>query len=116
MKIRDLMEHWEKHAGAEMTVREFSVKLPKYDAARILALTEMYPIKTEAQIISELLGAALDELEEAFPYAKGEKVVAEDEYQDPVYEDVGPTPAFLQKTQKHLRLLESEPENGFVDS
>jgi len=112
MKVRDLMEHWEKHASAKMTAREFSVKLPLYDAARILALAEMYPARTESQIITELLGTALDELEEAFPYAKGERIISEDEYNDPIYEDVGPTPAFFHKTEKYLRQLELESKNA----
>ena len=111
MKVRDLIEDWEKHAGMKMTAREFAVRLPLYDAARILALTEMYPARTETQIITELLGAALDELEEAFPYEKGERVIAEDEYHDPIYEDVGPTPDFFHKTKQHMRRLESESKN-----
>ena len=111
MRVRDLMKHWQKHADTKMTAREFSIKLPIHDAARILALTEMYPARTETQIITELLGAALYELEEAFPYAKGEKIITEDEYDDPVYEDVGPTSSFIQKTEKYLRQLDMESKN-----
>lgn len=106
MKVHDLMKHWEKHASSKIAAREFSVKLPLYDAARILALTEMYPARTESQIITELLGAALFELEEAFPYAKGDRVITKDEFDDPVYEDVGLTTIFSQKTEKYLRQLE----------
>lgn len=91
MKIYELIVDWEKHAAAKKSAREFTLKLPLYDAARILALNEMYPAKSEGQIITELLGAALDELEESFPYVKGETVIAEDEYKDPIYEDIGLT-------------------------
>lgn len=112
MKVRDLMEQWERHAGAKMTAREYAVKLPLYDAARILALAEMYPARTETQIITELLGAALDELQEAFPYTQGERIIAADEYDDPIYEDVGPTPAFFHKTKEYLRRLEAESKNA----
>jgi hypothetical protein len=108
MKVRDLMKHWEKHASSKMAAREFCVKLPLYDAARIMALVEMYPARTETQIVTELLGAALFELEEAFPYAQGDKVITKDEYDDPVYEDIGLTSVFLQKTEKYMRQLESE--------
>jgi len=108
MKVCDLIKYWEKHAGSKMAAREFSVKLPLYDAARIMALTEMYPARTETQIITELLGAALYELEEAFPYAKGKRVITKDEYDDPVYEDVGLTSDFFHKTKKYLHQLESE--------
>jgi hypothetical protein len=111
MKIRDLVTSWEKHAGGKLAAREFSVRLPLHDAARIMALAEMYPARTETQIITELLGSALDELVEVFPYAKGDKVIAEDEYDDPMYEDVGLTPVFFDKTKKFLRQLESELEH-----
>lgn len=108
MRVRDLMKHWQKYASTTMTAREFSIKLPVHDAARILALTDMYPARTETQIITELLGAALYELEEAFPYAKGERIITEDEYNDPIYEDVGLTSAFTQKTEHYLHQLEAE--------
>jgi len=110
MKIRDLANNWQRHASGKVAAREFTVKLPLHDAARILALAEMYPARTEIQIISELLGSALDELVEAFPYAEGKKIIAKDEYNDPIYEDVGMTPVFFDKTKKFLRQLESESE------
>ena len=115
MKTRELVKRWEKDAKDKITVREFIVKLPLHDAARIMALAEMYPARTETQLITDLLGTALDELEEAFPYAKGDTVIAEDEYSDPIYEDVGLTPVFFEKTQKFLRQLESEIENAPSD-
>jgi hypothetical protein len=111
MKIRDLAKNWETHASGKMAAREFTVKLPLHDAARILALAEMYPARTETQIITELLSSALDELVEAFPYAKGAKIIAEDEYDDPIYEDAGLTPVFFNITKKFLRQLESESGN-----
>jgi len=112
MKVHELIELWEGPAAAKISAREFTLRLPLYDAARILALTEMYPAKTETQIITELLSAALDELEEAFPYAKGEKVIAEDECKDPIYEDIGPTPSFLRKSKEYARRLELEAQES----
>jgi hypothetical protein len=116
MKVRDLMSLWEKHADIEMTAREYTVRLPVHDAARIMALAEMYPAKTEGQIITELISAALYELEEAFPYARGERIISKDDYDDPVYEDAGPTSDFLHKTSKYQRQLESELKNSRGDS
>jgi hypothetical protein len=111
MKVRELIKYWEKHADAQMSAREFTIKLPLHDAARILALTEMYPARTEVQIITELLGAALYEIEEAFPYTRGNKVITRDDHDDPVYEDVGPTSDFVHKTGKHLKQLLAEMGN-----
>ncbi len=108
MNVRDLMRHWEQQTGAGSIVREFSVQLTLYDMARVLALADMYPAKNKEQIIAELLGAALDELQEAFPYTQGNRIIANDEYDDPIYEDVGPTPVFVRKTDEYLRQLESE--------
>lgn len=111
MKIRELLKIWEEHASGKMAAREITVILPIRDAARIMALAEMYPARTESQIITELLSAALDELAAAFPYVKGERIIAEDEYDDHIYEDEGLTPVFFDKTKKFFRQLELELEN-----
>jgi len=63
-------------------------------------LQEMYPGRTREQILLDLLGAALDDLEEALPYTQGERIVAEDELGDPIYQDVGLTPRFLELTRR----------------
>ena len=110
MRIRDLLQEWEQGAGSRLTARTYRVRLPLHDAARIRALAELYPGRTEEQLITELLSAALDELEAAFPYVQGERVVTEDEQGDPVYEDAGFTPRFYRLTQRHVRELERELE------
>ena len=106
MKIRQLVESWEKCAGERRTVSEYCARLPIHDAAKVAALAEMYPGRTERDIITDLLSAALDELAASLPYIQGEKVIREDDYGDPIYEDVGPTPRFHQLTQHYTQLLE----------
>jgi hypothetical protein len=96
-----LITEWECSAGDRLTVRQYSLHLPLRDAARIAALTEMYPRRSETELISELLTAALDELEAAMPYIPGKRVVSEDEEGNPVYEDTGPTPRFLELSRKY---------------
>lgn len=108
MKLRELLTGWQANASERRAAREFRVRLPLHDAARLLALAEMYPGRSETQLISELLAVALDELEAAFPYVQGSAVVAEDEQGDPIYEDTGLTPCFLALTRKHLHALERE--------
>lgn len=108
MRVRELLKGLQGTAAAPRAAREFTVRLPLHDAARLLALAEMYPGRTETQLITELLGTAIDELEAAFPYVQGNKVVAEDEQGDPIYEDQGLTPRFIALTRKHLRRLERE--------
>ncbi|HYW03879.1 MAG TPA: type 1 pili tip component [Gammaproteobacteria bacterium] len=107
MSIKELVQEWEGKAAEKLTAREYSVRLPVHDAARIAALAEMYPLRTESQIITDLISSALDELESALPYVEGTRVVAEDEEGDPVYEDIGPSRRLYELTRKHLQRLES---------
>jgi len=106
MKIRDLLEAWERSAGERRTREFYSVRLPVHDAAKLAALAEMYPGRSEQDIITDLLSAALDEVEAAFPYVAGRRVVSEDEHGDPIHEDVGLTPRFQALTREHLQRLE----------
>ncbi|MGD8174394.1 type 1 pili tip component [Marinimicrobium sp. ARAG 43.8] len=108
MKVSELLSHWEKHASGELTHTTYSVHLPIEDAARIKALSDMYPKKTPESLITDLLSAALAELESGMPYIKGQDIVAEDEQGDPLYKDDGPTPRFLSLSQKHLRALKTQ--------
>lgn len=110
MKVSDLMSMWEKSARGRLTKSTYEVRLPLEDAAKIEALAEMYPKKTAEAFITDLLTAALAELETGMPYIKGDKVIAEDELGDPLYEDAGPTPRFLALSQKHLHQLKKELE------
>ncbi len=105
MKVSTLAKVWEKTAKARLTSKEYTLHLPLEDAARIAALAEMYPKRTDKEILSELLSAALDELEASLPYVRGSKVIALDEQGDPLYEDVGPTPRFLDLSKKYMTLI-----------
>ncbi len=105
MKIKALSEYWEKQAKATLTAEEYTLRLPIEDAAKIAALAEMYPKRTKTEIISELLSAALEELETSLPYVAGKRVIETDEMGDPLYEDVGPTPRFLDLSKKYTSIL-----------
>jgi hypothetical protein len=107
-RMQDLLREWERSGTTPLTAREYAVRLPMHDAARLCALAEMYPGRTTVQIITDLLSCALDEVEQAFPYRPGERVIAEDENGDPIYEDTGPTPRFLELTRNHARELAAE--------
>jgi hypothetical protein len=107
MKFQRLLKQWEAGAEEHRELREYTLKLPRYELAKLLALQEMYPGREEGELLSDLLITALHELEAAFPYVPGKKVVAEDESGDPIYEDTGPTPRFIQLTRKYARQLEA---------
>jgi len=108
MKIKALAECWEQQAKATLTADEYSFRLPLEDAAKINALTEMYPKRTKSEILGELLSAALDELETSFPYISGNKIIAKDEMDDPLFEDIGPTPKFIDLSKKHRSILKQQ--------
>lgn len=101
MYLKKLIGQWESCALGMLTKNTYSVHLSVEDAAKIDALAEMYPRRSKEQLISELVSAALGELEASFPYIQGAKVVATDEMGDAIYEDVGPTPLYLALTKKH---------------
>lgn len=102
MNVKELVGLWENHAQGLLTEQSYQVNFTLEDAAKIEALSEMYPRRTKEQLISELLSASLAELETSFPYEAGSEVASRDELGDPIYKDVGPTPDFLTLTKKHL--------------
>jgi predicted DNA-binding protein len=107
--FKELLESWRAGAAAPRTAKAYAVRLPVEDAARLSALAEMFPGRTAEQLITELLGAALQELAAAMPYVAGQQVISTDEQGDPVFEDVGPTPRFMNLTRTHRRKLASRP-------
>lgn len=108
MNITDLMTAWESSPSGHLSASEYRIRLPLSDAAKIAALVDMYPSRNETQIISELLTAALNELERALPYVQGDKEIARDDQDDPIYEDVGPTPRFIALSKQYMVALEKD--------
>jgi hypothetical protein len=108
VKIRDLLKHWEGTRPPQLTAETYAIHLPVEDAARVHALAEMFPDVPEEEILRDLLAAALAELEAAMPYQPGTRITSEDDFGDPVYEDTGPTPRFLELTRKHVERLAPE--------
>lgn len=100
-RMTQLINKWKVASGDRLISSEMTIKLSTYDHARIKALTELFPARNEEQILTELLSTALDEIEEAFPYIKGDVVIAEDEFGEPVYSDDGITPRFVELTKKY---------------
>ncbi len=108
MRVRDLIKHWEETAADTMAAREFKFRLPVKEAARVMALAEIYQTRTVEQIITDLLSAALDEVEEALPYVQGSRIISEDDQGDPIYADAGPTPRFRELSERFARELRDE--------
>jgi hypothetical protein len=113
VRFRELLEAWRHDAAGARTASEYSVRLPLDDAARLQALAEMFPGRTPEQLITELLGAALQEVAASMPYVPGKNVISTDEQGDPVYEDAGLTPRFTELSRSFRKKLESKlKKNG----
>jgi hypothetical protein len=112
VKWTELIESWRHGARGARTAREYAVHLPVDDAARLHALAEMFPGRTPEQLITDLLAVALQEVAAAMPYVPGSKVIATDDQGDPIYEDAGPTPRFIELTRSNHKKLKSELKKG----
>lgn len=112
MKIKNLIDHWERDAATPRTAREYRVRLPLYTAAKLAALEEMYPGRTEEQILTDLLDAALTELSASFAYKAGTRILSYDDQGDPIFEDEGLTPRFHKLSRKHAQQLAVQESTG----
>lgn len=105
MKIKDLVDYWDKHARGRLTRDAYFVALSDEHHEQLEKLAALYPLKSPQDLMRDLISAALDELETSFPYIQGSRVVAYDEDGFEIYEDVGLTPKFVSLSQKHIRRL-----------
>jgi hypothetical protein len=112
MTFRELLEDWTSDTRPVRTAREYAVRLPLDDAAKLHALAELFPGHTEEELITDLIGVALHELETAIPYKPGGRQISQDEQGDPIYEDVGLTPRFLELAKRYKHELASEARRG----
>jgi len=108
MSFKDLLANWRETAAQPRTATEYAVRLPLDDAARLAALAEMFPGRTPEQLITDLLATALQEIETSMPYIAGKKVISSDEQGDPIFEDIGLTPRFMELARKNRKKLEAE--------
>src|ERR1700737_416601 len=107
VKFKPLLDRWKKDAAPVRTAREYALRLELDDAARLHALAEWFPGQPIEVIITDLLRAGLDEIAAAMPYERGPKVISRDDQGDPLYEDVGLTPRFVELTRKFKKKLEA---------
>ncbi|MBZ2167322.1 MULTISPECIES: hypothetical protein [Marinobacter] len=62
MKVTDLPKHWESDKQTVERTHDYNLRLPLEDAARIAALAEIYPDRSESDILNDMISAALDDL------------------------------------------------------
>jgi hypothetical protein len=105
VKFKPLLDRWKKDAVPERTAKEYAIRLELDDASRLHALAELFPGQPIEVIITDLLRTGLDEIAAAMPYERGPKVISRDDHGDPVYEDIGLTPRFVELTRKFKKSL-----------
>jgi hypothetical protein len=106
MTFKSLLDAWAAEQEPARTSETYEIHLATEDAARVHALADLFPGVTHERVITDLLAAALERVEAAIPYVPGDRVIREDEFGDPVYEDTGLTPRFLELVKKHRGRLE----------
>ncbi|PAV27173.1 hypothetical protein C8D92_101199 [Tamilnaduibacter salinus] len=67
MRVTELPKHWESSKQDEERPHHYDLQLPMEDAARIAALSELYPDRSEADILNDMIAAALDDLANETP-------------------------------------------------
>jgi hypothetical protein len=102
VKFKALLDRWKKEEAPARTARDYTVRLTLDDAARLHALSALFPGRNIEALITDLLHVALDETAAAMPYEPGPQIISRDDQGDPVYEDVGLTPRFVELA-RHLR-------------
>lgn len=105
MSFKSLLDNWSGSREPELAEEHYSIRLPIDDVARIRALAELFPGNLPEHLVTDLLSAALDEIEASMPYVAGDNVIREDEFGDPIYEDIGMTPRFLDLIKAYRKQL-----------
>ena len=108
MSFKALLDRWQVDPAPPLTEERYSIRLSVNDAARIAALADLFPEIAPERIITDLLSAGLEAIEAAMPYEPGERVIREDEFGDPVYEDVGLTPRFVELVRQKRAALKGD--------
>jgi hypothetical protein len=106
MTFKSLLDAWAAEQEPARTSETYAIHLRTEDAARVHALADLFPGIDHERIITDLLSVALEQIEAAIPYVPGDKVIREDDFGDPVYEDKGLTPQFLDLAKKYRKQLE----------
>ncbi|MCW8885255.1 MAG: hypothetical protein OQK12_08355 [Motiliproteus sp.] len=92
--ISEMLDAWDHHVIEHRPKSHRKVALPKDDLARLEALAQVYQLPID-DIIANLISSSLKEVEERIPYVAGPTVIRIEEG-EPIYEDCGHMPAYLQ--------------------
>ena len=101
MTFKALLQRWQDAPATVKTDARYAIRLDVDDAARVEALAELFPGIDTDTVLADLVSTALDQVEAAMPYRQGERIIQRDEFGDPVYEDTGLTPRYVELVRAH---------------
>jgi hypothetical protein len=110
MEAKHLTSLWGAPDNTRLTAKQSSFRLPVHVAAKLAALSDLYPNKTKTQLVGDLLAAALAEVEKALPSYPGRYFDKDDEGK-PFYEAEGPAQRYRDLSNKYYAELETELGN-----
>ncbi len=101
-KISALLEQLEQHSLRRAHQQTVTLPIDREDMVRLQALADVYDMDI-AELAPILLHSILSDIEAHMPYQPGSKVIRiEDD--EPIYEDIGPTPRYLEAKRKHEKV------------
>jgi len=92
--------------GARLLRKKYTLRLPLALASRVEALCEMHPLSTRSQLIGDLLGLGLAEVERARADPNDASTSQVPDMHQPIYLLTGPFSEFHHLSYKHHLALE----------
>ena len=94
--------------GVRLSRKRYALWLPLALASRVEALCEMYPQKSRTQVMSDLLGLGLAQIEQALPAPDPGQPAFQSDIRQPIYLLTGPFSEFHGLARKHHLAMERE--------
>lgn len=110
MEAKHLAELWGAPDNSRLTAKQQSFRLPVHVAAKLAALSDLYPGKTKTQIVGDLLSVALEQMESGLKSYPSSDYVTTENGRDVVYA-IGPRVTYRNKTNQYYAELERELGN-----
>lgn len=123
MKTQHLHDMWSAPDNSRLTSKQFSFRLPVHIAAKLAALSDLYPQKNRTQVVADLLTAAFDDLEKSLPQTLALEISGDDAHYEKMYAEDhgytyetsfiagGPRVDYRELVNKHYIALEKELGN-----
>lgn len=101
-RIDSLLQQLEQESCRRSRLHTLNLPIDREDLIRLQALAETYGMDM-AELAPVLLHAILTDIETHMPYKPGTRVIRIEDG-DPIYEDIGPMPRYLEAKRKHEKI------------